>query len=181
LLEVGCRPDETDFMKKRASRPYLMRGPPKPMQPRPTSVDRADPRVPEVYPRKLTPTDLERVATRIGATDPRLRAIDRCFERWAATPTGSAPGIAQVDLIKREPVSKTVPLDDAESKLVDAVVRESPGWARNFVILWYKSDLQVAQIAEALKIKRREYVYDERRIVLSYFLGRLSEAQMSMI
>lgn len=159
----------------RKSHPYVMRGQPVPTAERATVLDKPDRRVPEVHVRKLSRTEVERIRSREGATDPRLRAVDRCFERWAATPTESgSPGLACVIVFRRDDVG-AAPLDDVESKIVDAAVRTSPHWARNFVHLWYRSDSTVADIAKALRIKRREYVYDERKVVLSYYLGRLSE------
>lgn len=157
----------------RKPRPYLMRGTPTVTVDRSTSVDPPDRRVPEVRPRQLSP---EEVADRVIATDPRLRAVDRCFQRWASTPTESrGPALSHVVFVGSVQ-SGAVPLDDAESKIVDTAVRTSPKWARNFVHLWYRTDSTVTDIAKALRIKRREYVYDERNVVLSYYLGRLSEA-----
>jgi hypothetical protein len=158
----------------RKSHPYVMRGAPAPTAQRATVLDKPDHRVPSLHVRALTIEEIH-IITREAATDPRLRAIDRCFERWAATPgeTGS-PGLAHVVVFRRDD-GGAPPLDDLESKIVDTAVRTSPGWARTFVQLWYRSDCSVTEIATQLAIKRREYVYDERKVVLSYYLGRLSE------
>jgi hypothetical protein len=176
VLEARCHPHEAgDVTAARKSRPYVMRGAPIPTAARATIADIPDRRIDEVYPRKL---DKEEIAliNRVRETDPRLRAIDRCFFRWAATPSQSnGPRLSHIILLRQHD-SGPVPLDDAESKMVDVAVRTSPGWARNFVRLWYKTDSSVAEIATVLKIKRREYVYDERKLVLGYYLGRLAEA-----
>lgn len=154
-----------------------MRGAPAITADRTTSVDPPDKRVPEVHPRKL---DQQQIAliNRVMETDPRLRAVDRCFFRWAATPSQSGSPLLSHIILLRQHDGGAVPLDDAESKIVDMAVRTSPRWARNFIHLWYRTDSSVTEIAQALHIKRREYVYDERKVVLSYFLGRLSEASL---
>lgn len=161
--------------RKRQWKPYLMRGAPVQTQDRQTSVDPADPRVPEIRPRKLTEQEIQ-IVNRVIATDPRLRAVDRCFERWSRTPTDSrGPSIAAVVFVASVQ-SGAVPLDDAESKIVDAAVRTAPKWARNFVVMWYKQGLTIAQIAKVLQMKRYEHVHAERHLVLGYFLGRLAES-----
>lgn len=115
--------------------------------------------------------------TRPGATDPRLRPADRWLERWAAT-HGSGPllpSIASVSLVLRAPAVGIPVLDDRESLLVDAVVDSSPNWARSFAVLWYRTDCTVQEIAEVLRIRRLRAVYEEREMVLGYYLGRFSE------
>lgn len=156
-------------------KPYLMRGPPVPSEERPTSVDKPDPRVPQIRPRKLNAEEI-RIVNRVIATDPRLRAVDRCFERWARTPTESrGPALSHVVFVGSVQ-SGAVPLDDAESKIVDTAVRTSPKWARNFVHMWYRTDLTIADIAKQLAMKRYEHVHAERHLVLGYYFGRLSES-----
>jgi hypothetical protein len=165
--------------RKRHWKPYLMRGAPVPSEARPTSVDQADARVPEVRPRKLNAEEI-RIVNRVIATDPRLRAVDRCFERWARTPTESrGPAIAAVVFVSSVQ-SGAVPLDDAESKIVDTAVRTSPKWARNFVHMWYRQGLTIAEIAKLLQMKRYEHVHEERHLVLGYYLGRLSESSVQL-
>lgn len=116
---------------------------------------------------------------RPGATDPRLRSADRWLERWAAT-----HGVGQVlPLIAtlKSSSGPTVPLlNDQESILIDEAVRLSFDWARSFVILWYRSDYSVQQIGEELKIRRRRAVYEERDVVLAYYLGRFTEIGLSV-
>jgi hypothetical protein len=158
-----------------------MRGAPVATAERATVLDPPDRRVPQPHPRKLSPDQL-RVLGRESATDPRLRAVDRCFERWAATPGDSGgPSLSHVILLRRDAVGAP-PLDDAESKIVDTAVRTSPRWARNFVNMWYRQELTIAQIAKELAMKRYEHVHAERSLVLGYFLGRLAEsaAQLSL-
>lgn len=160
---------------QRKPRPYVMRGAPIPTEERPTVLDAADPRIPTVYPPRLTPAQL-RVVERPGVTDPRLRAADRLLERWAAAPTSHMiwPGLAQLHFLPR--ATSVPPLADRESKLIDGAVRTSPAWAGMFVILWYRSGCTAQEIGEALKIRRRQAVYEERHLVLAYFLGRFAEA-----
>lgn len=82
--------------------------------------------------------------------------------------------MAEVTLIARTP--EVVPaLDDRESLLVDATVHSSPAWARSFVMLWYRAAYTVQEMADALRINRRQAVYEERRVVLAYYLGRFVE------
>lgn len=144
-------------------------------------LDKPDHRVPEVRPRQLTPKELkDRPAE--GAIDPRLRVVERCFERWAATPISDDGGtsIASLVLIRREGDSGPSPLDDAESKILDAAVRASPRWAHRFVQMFYRQGLTVPEIAKALAMKRRQSVYEERDRVLCYYLGRLHEIGFSL-
>ena len=160
-------------MGKPKSRPYTMRGPPQVSAARATSVDRADSRVPEIPVRKLSPEEL-RVITRPGATDPRLRAVDRYLERWAITRGKNLPKAAQVRLLSG---SSTLcePLRDREWLLLDGAVMNAPPWASRFVALWYRTEASAAQIAEILAIRRRQAVYEERSLVLAYFRGRLEQ------
>lgn len=153
-----------------------MRGAPIPTVERATSVDPPDRRVPEVRPRKLSPKDLAAIPID-WAVPPRLRVADRCFWRWASTPVADDGGtsIASIVLIRREGDCGPSPLDDAESKIIDAAVRASPVWAHRFVTLYYRRGLSAPEIAKALAMKRREYVYAERDQVLFYYLGRLHE------
>lgn len=117
--------------------------------------------------------------TRPGATDPRLRPADRWLERWAATHgSGSGPAMpsmAAVLLVPRSPGATVSPLDDRESLLVDAIVDSSPNWARTFAVLWYRTPCTVQEIADVLHIRWRQAVYEERRTVLAYYLGRFVE------
>jgi hypothetical protein len=168
-------------MRKPKLRPYVMRGAPKVTEERATSVDPPDHRVPESRPRKMTPKELAAIPID-WAVPPRLRVVDRCFVRWAATPIADDGGtsIASLVLIRREGDSGPSPLDDAESKILDAAVRASPVWAHRFVMMYYRRGLSVPEIAVELAMKRREYVYAERDLVLYYYLGRLHEIGFSL-
>ena len=158
----------------RRPRPYVMRGAVT-LRPRPTIEDERDTRVAPPRLRNLSPAEV-RALLRPGATDPRLRPADRWLERWAAT-HGSGPVLpsaASVTLIAR--TLATVPqLDDRESLLVDEVVHSSPTWARTFAILWYRTACSVQEMADVLRIRRRQAVYEERHVVLAYYLGRFVE------
>ena len=112
--------------------------------------------------------------TRPGATDPRLRAVDRYLERWAVTRGKKLPGAAQVRLVSGSS-SACEPLHDREWLLVDGAVMSAPAWASRFVALWYRTEASAAQIAEILAIRRRQAVYEERSLVLAYFRGRLEQ------
>lgn len=167
--------------RKRQLRPYVMRGAPRVTEERATALDPPDHRVPQPVPRKIPAVEMKALLREL-ATEPRLRAADRCFLRWSVTPTDNiqAPGYASLILIKRS-IPATAPLDDAESKIVDAAVRASPAWAALFVNLWYRSQLSTAEIAAELRIKHRQYVYAERDRVLFYYTGRLHEIGFSLI
>lgn len=156
------------------SYPYVMHGRAQ-IPKRSTAIDPPDSRLPPMPPMRMT---LENLCTilRPGATDPRLRPADRWLERWAVTHgTGPLlPYAATVSLVART-VARVPPLDDRESLLVDGVVKSSPQWARTFATLWYRSACTVQQIADEMRIKRRQAVYEERHLVLSYYLGRFAE------
>lgn len=158
--------------RKRKSRPYLMGGSPRVTEPRATVLDAPDNRIPELHTRKLTPAELQKIPIR--AVPPFLRVVDNCFERWANTPLSdyAPPGYAHVILAKRS-IPARAPLDDAESKIVDAAIRASPIWAYGFVYMCYRQGLTLPEIAKTLQMKRQEYVYTHRDLVLSYYLGRL--------
>lgn len=164
--------------KRKQPRPYIMRGAARPSAARPTVLDPPDRRMaanPE--PNKLSVEQLARLAS-ASITDPRLRAIDRCFQRWAIThgDREAVPGWAMLDLGVRTSSDKPLPLDDAESLIIDAAIRTAPAWAEKFIRLWYAAELSAQDMQIALKIGTRDAVYGERKIVLAYFLGRLVEA-----
>lgn len=145
------------------------------LRPRSTIDDARDPRIMAPRAHTLSPEEV-RIILRPGATDPRLRPADRWLERWAVT-HGSGPvlpSVAAVTLIARTP--EVVPtLDDHESLLVDAAVHSAPAWARTFAILWYRTACTVQEMADVLRIRRRQAVYEERHVVLAYYLGRFAE------
>lgn len=164
----------------RKPRPYLMRGT-MPLRPRPTIADPPDRRIVQPFVRTLS-ADEVRAMIRPGATDPRLRPADRWLERWAATHgTGPLlPSIASVSLVARTPAVSAPALDDRESLLVDAVVDSSPNWARTFAVLWYRTDCTVKEIAEVLRIRRLRAVYEEREIILGFYLGRFTQVGLNV-
>jgi hypothetical protein len=153
-----------------------MRGSSAPPRQRATIADPPDRRVQQPRIRTLSSEEV-RAMTRPGATDPRLRPADRWLERWAATHGAGPilPSIASVSLVARTPSGSIPTLDDRESLLVDAVVDSSPNWARTFAVLWYRTPCTVQEIADVLHIRWRQDVYEERRTVLAYYLGRFIE------
>lgn len=169
------------MMAVKKSYPYVMQDVrwPDNARARQTAEDPPDYRISQVRPRQLTPAEMHAI-TRPGATDPRYRAADRWLERWAVT-HGSGRMLPLIATLKLRAASPTVTaLDDRESIVIDNIVRQSPAWAATFAIFWYRSDYSVTQIADMLKIKRRRAVYEERDVVLSYYLGRLAQAGLEV-
>ena len=152
-----------------------MRGPPRVTEERATTAHPADSRVPTIYPdpdKPLTVSQL-RMLTRDTALDPRFRAVDRYLWRWAVG-QGSGLGLdAEATDVLRQ--SRPPPLPEPEAITVDMIVLGAPPWARTFVFTWFRSDKSVEQIAERLHCRPRA-VYDERKLVLAYFLGQLAAA-----
>ena len=72
------------------------------------------------------------------------------------------------------PPSKPTPLPEDEAIVVDIAILHSPDWARRFVFMWFRSDRTTEEIADELKCRVRA-VYEERKLVLSYYLGRFTE------
>lgn len=164
----------------RKPRPYLMPGRPQRTKPAKTIADPPDRRVPEVSKPPLTAAQLRKLPR--DTIDPRLRSTDRWLERWTITP-GSGPkepALAAPRFQPGSPESTATALNDRESYMVDIAVRTAPVWARTFVQLWYRSDRTVPEIAVALRMKRRQSVYEEREFVLAYFLGRLAQMGFEM-
>jgi hypothetical protein len=161
-------------MMARKSTPYVMRWAPR-LKARPTVEDAPDPRIPPVLPRGLTLEEL-RVLTRQGATDPRLRPADRWLERWGVTHGAGAslPYAATIPIVPRSG-GAVEPLDDRESLAIDDIVKTSPAWAGGFAVLWYRTTHTIQEIATFLEMKRRQSVYEERHLVLAYYLGRFAE------
>jgi len=152
-------------------RPFVMRGEPLLTQPRPTVLDPADPRIPTVYPFRLSPAAL-RLLARDKALDPRFRPIDRYLWRWSVGQGTGLPLPAEdADAL---PESKPTPLAPDEAIVVDLAILHSPAWARDFVFAWFRSDKTVEEIAERLMCRARA-VWDERKLVLAYYLGRFTE------
>ena len=156
--------------------PYVMPGRPRPAARRSTSVDRPDSRIEPVHVPQLTPEQLHALE-RPGAIDPRLRSTDRTFQRWASTPGSGAllPQLARVCLGVSARASHAPALNDREADLVDEAVRTADPPEQRFVVAWYRSGATVTEIAQLLGMRRRQSVYEERRLVLAYFRGRLTQ------
>lgn len=170
-------------MGRKTPRPFLMRGEPRATRRKPTTAEAPDQRVPPVRLKReqlLKPEQL-RALTRQGTTDPRLRPVDRCFERWAVTHGDGPmlPLLAESALSGRTTIP-VLPLPDRDSLVVDRAVKNAPDWAQSFVKLWYRTDATVTEIAELLHIRRRQAVYEERQLVLSYYLGRLTQMGLKL-
>lgn len=158
-----------------------MGGVPRPSAARQTVLDPPDPRMPPNPVPKLSAKRLGELQVE-GITDPRLRAVSRCFMRWAVT---HGDGETLPLMAKSEPLylsshDRPPPLEGADSVIVDAVYKSAPGWARHFVKLWFREQLNGPQVQARLSIKRLRAVYEERDLVLAYFLGRLVEAGVSL-
>lgn len=153
-----------------------MRGEPYTTRHRPTLQDEPDRRVGGVHLRKLTGAQM-RVLTRDTALDPRFRWIDRYLWRWSV---GQGSGLPlDADDADQLPSSKPTPLSEDESIAIDLAILHSPDWARRFVFMWFRSDRTTEQIAQELQIRVRA-VYEERKLVLSYYLGRFTELGISI-
>lgn len=123
-------------------------------------------------PRWLPPAPLDVIKriTRQNALDPRLLPCDRHMQRWAV---GQGTGLPN-DERALYPRTNLTPLPQAEAIITDKVVLAAPGYWRRFVVLWYRSDCSVDQLREELGGISRDRVFDERRLVLAYLLGRLT-------
>lgn len=119
----------------------------------------------------LTPVQI-RTLNRDTALDPRFRGIDRFLWRWSVG-QGSDMPLDPADADKL-PISKPTPLSPDVAIVVDQAILCSADWARRFVFMWFRSDWSTEQIAEELRMRVRA-VYDERKIVFSYYLGRFHE------
>lgn len=155
----------------RNSRPFLMRGKPHVTERRPDISHPPDRRVASVRVPALTPNAL-RMLTRDRALDPRFRAVDRYLWRWSV---GQGAGLP-LDAEDAEclPESRPTPLARDESTVVDQTILASPGWARDFVFMWFRSPATLDEIAQRLQVRSRA-VWDERKLVLAYYLGRFTE------
>lgn len=123
---------------------------------------------------RVRPTPLEVVKriTRHNATDARLEGIDRHMQRWAQSQGSGVPEQA-ADIDHLVSKFKLTPLPAAEAVITDRIVLELLTPWRFFVHAWYRGDMPVHLIAEELGMERRR-LYEERRIILAYLLGRLT-------
>jgi hypothetical protein len=124
--------------------------------------------LPQVYCPPMS-AEVIRLITRQNALDPRLAPTDRHMQRWAA---GQGTGLPNPDraLIVRATMT---PLPTIDAIVTDKVVLDSPRYWRRFIVLWYRSDCSVDQMAEDMQLSR-DKVFIERRLVLAYLLGRLT-------
>lgn len=120
--------------------------------------------------RAPTPAEVIRRIARQNTLDPRLLPTDRHMQRWAV---GQGTGLPN-DERALYPRANLTPLPQSESIVTDQVVLAAPGYWRRFVVLWYRSDCSVDQLRAELGGISRDRVFDERRLVLAYLLGRLS-------
>lgn len=121
------------------------------------------------------PTDaaLIRRITREHALDPRLAPTDRHMTRWAASQGSDLPlDPARADSLPR---TRLPPLSPTEAVVTDQIVLRSPDHWQRFIVAWYRSPKPTEVIAEEIGVSLRQ-VFDERRLVLAYLLGRLHEA-----
>jgi len=167
--------------KKKQPRPYVMRGPARPTKRRPTVLDKPDPRVPEVQPKKLTPAQLRRLPKDVPS-DPRTRAVDRILERWAVTHGDGEylPLMARTEPLYLSSHDRPTPLDDTEARIVDGAIKGAPDWARRIVRLHYRGRLKPDELQAELAIKRREYVYDLLHDAQIFFLGMFRAMGLSV-
>jgi len=155
----------------RKSTPYVMRGRAR-IPRRPTIADPPDPRVDRVTPTRMLPPAAVRALYRDTALDPRLRGVDRYLWRWSVSQGYDLPITAEE--AESLPLSRPTPLAEDEAVLVDQAVIRSPTWASQFVFMWFRSNRTTAQMAKQRACPVRA-IYDERRIVLAYYLGRFTE------
>jgi hypothetical protein len=142
----------------------------------------------EPQPVYVSPVPASKLAPLIrqNSLDRRVRPTARWLERWAAG-QGSGLPMSESELVELaeqgmdmdEPRvarrSLATPLSDSDAVLTDLVLQRSPEWASRFVKLWYRTSTSVEQIAQELGLDVRE-VYREHKVVLAYYLGRLTEA-----
>lgn len=156
------------MMARRKSYPYVMRGPAKVPEHRPTALDPPDHRILRVE-HTITKAQIIRRLTRPNALDARLAPTDRHMQRWAV---GQGSGFPDVDraLYAQSRLTPLAPEIDVQT---DQIVLATPSHWRSFVVRWYRSDCSVQQLAEELGMSR-DKLFVERRIVLAYLLGRLT-------
>jgi hypothetical protein len=133
--------------------------------------------IPPVIIRPSDPEVLRRI-TRRNAQDPRLEPTDRHMQRWVVSLYGGIDGgvrnIPYDDSLK---VSRfrLSPLPDDVALATDSVVATAPSYWQRFVHNWYMTSKPLEVIAKEMRCERRQ-IYTERQLVLSYLLGRLTQA-----
>jgi hypothetical protein len=114
-----------------------------------------------------------RLMARANALDPRLLPTERHLQRWAVSQGSGLPLPSELaDILPR---TKLPPLPDDQAVVTDQAILHSPRYWQRFVHSWYRSPKPAEVIAGELGLSRAS-VYDERRLVLAYFFGRLTEA-----
>jgi hypothetical protein len=116
--------------------------------------------------------------TRRNAQDPRLEPTDRHLQRWVVSLYGGIEGyVKSVPFDDSIKVSKfrLPPLADDVAMITDQVVASAPSYWERFIHNWYLTSKPIELIAKELRCQRTA-VYEERRLVLAYLLGRLTEA-----
>lgn len=133
--------------------------------------------VPAVIIRPSDPEVLRRI-TRRNAQDPRLEPTDRHMQRWVVSLYGGIDGgvrnIPYDDSI-RVSRFRLPPLPDEVALSTDLIVASSPKYWERFIHTWYLTSKPVEVICKELRCERRA-IYTERQLVLSYLLGRLTQA-----
>jgi hypothetical protein len=157
-----------------------MPGATRPIKARRTLADPPDRRVPEVPLDKLTPTEIRRFF-REDVTDPRVRPVDLQFQRWASNPgsTVIAPGLAQMRFLAGRN-GALAPLSDRDLYIVDVAVKRAPRWARDIVLMWYRSERSTREIALSLGLPRHQAVPELRTTSLCFFLGHFTAMGMQL-
>jgi hypothetical protein len=126
-----------------------------------------------IFHETITPADVIRRISRQNALDPRLAPTDIHMQRWAVSGGSGLPlEQAEAELLPRSVFS---PLPDDQAIVTDKIVLAAPDHWRSFIHDWYRSPKPTNLIAESMGLRRRA-VYEERRIVLAYLLGRLTGA-----
>lgn len=111
-----------------------------------------------------------RKITRQNALDPRLEPTDRHMQRWAESQGSDLPNESDLP-----PKVRLPPLPEPVAVVTDQIVLHSPDYWRDFIFSWYRSSKPIEIIAKDLGCEKRS-VYFERKIVLAYLLGRLTQA-----
>lgn len=162
------------MMRGKLPRSYVMRGRATAPE-RPTVADPPDRRIEPVRMRSVA-IELIRIKLRNGPIDPRLRGVDRCLQRWTVTPgaTMSAPMLAQVRFVYGQNGRPTA-LGDQQCEMVDRAILASPGWVKQIVNLWYRTDRPAREISQILGSERRQTAYEHVNMALAHLQGRLGQ------
>lgn len=105
--------------------------------------------------------------------DLRLLPTHRHMQQWAESQGADLP--VDPDAGDGIPRTKLPPLNDDYAVITDQIVQTVPEDWRNFIFSLYRSPKPTEVIAEEFGWKKTQ-VYFERKLVLAYLLGRLTEA-----